>query len=1170
MKWFNSALLFLSIFLTAVNGLNAAVTDPNVSYNVKRGDVIVSEEGLVVLNVPMDLVVRKAREILLAPGTQIVELSRFEMDPAQNLMLMEGIAELPADIITDMNDIAGGGSFAVKHHFKIAFKLPSSKKLAMTRYFSIEIVEFKLDGQSYLNALHRLGQFAVGLLVNTSFMDYMLDITPEVRAQTEGEPLSDMIKRMIEQKGIRIHGNSLSFKLNLKEMGVFKDYAEVEDLRVWKVAPVLLKGTQKYVLRIEAGLGIPANEWFAADSQRQENDNRTLMEVRKDVLSKYSSVPEAMKHFRQTISQYKKQMNLEEISDRGQKDDRRLVSVLEGKTRTALDMKNELFLANPEDHYSSFIAEGDEYIISVLSALKKDELTRQRISKGGRAGSDRPFLVKRLSQETFSQLVRYFRDFEFENEQMFPEIEAIFDPTVPGVILRGIMNVNINVFMAMGMEGSPVIFDQKKPWRAAEDRYGAGMPFEATLKLTLFDKSELGIDVTHFSILSDSERTSLDVNGKHGQIIATWVKMAIVNTLATTLFEDPRDPGQPQGTPAPIDPNRIKNNVIALEKNYKNLRGKLTYKAEDLLKLATLDLENNPFLTAGVEHVKRKSDYILKNLVRYDEETGMIIAKLDPRLASETIMASQNNVQIWNIGPYYSKKLNRTFFELALGNMTRSKGYLNEQQKRPEERDSLEFVGIDESRDQVPWDMQLNLDLKSFEALANQILADAYQQQNKEVNALLAKENELESYLIRDMTIKAISGHEVQMGMVLTHIKKSERSRINPARWFGDSHTIDKKSISLNLVLGLRAANLKEFKDKLKLAPNEVVLSQDVLAVDVIRAGLTMSGDTGLVDKIVGLVARDLDFKKSSLAKKLKVLVLKFAHGFLHSTDPNKNGNMELGGVRLNQYAKIITHAEEILIQLNPHIGGQAFELKLLPNAEYRGEKTGIVLDASHNEMNLDFTSTGSLSTLDKGDMVTLMKKANDLFTKVNQESDPAKFLAMVNDRSLMDKVFYNSDYTKLSFMHKLKRLMNIYPGVLRFIELDRSVVDTINAQLNTHFGISLSPVNKEQITSTGAELVYFATVTTVLKVNIDRMVAKLNSMNLGSSADISDWTDLSSELERRYINPLLTTYKKDFHSMNQRMAKKGITDWNMTFYPDALFAESCFDLISGLRGERN
>lgn len=1165
MKWRHLVVFLLSIFLTAVTDLSAAVSDPAIKYNPKRGDVVVSEEGLVVLNVPMELVVRKAKETLLAPGTQIVELKRFEMDPAQNILFMEGIAELPADIITDMNDIAGGGSFPVKHHFEIAFKFPSSKKLSLTRYFSIELLELKLDGQSYINAIHRLGQFLVGLLINTSFMDYMLDITPEVRSQTEGETVSDMIKRLIEQKGLRFSGNSISFKLNLKEMGIFKDYAEIEDLRIWKVAPVLLKGTQKYVLRIEAGLGTPDASWFAADLQKQENDQRTLFEIRKELIAQYSDINKAISILKQKVVAAKKQMGIEKISDRAKKDEDRLLRILESKTRTALDKKNELFLANPEGHYQSFMEEGEEYIISVVSAIKQDEMVRNKISTGGREGSDRPFLVKRLSQETFSQLIRYFRDFEFENEQMFPEIEAIFDPTIPGIVLRGIMNMDINVFMAMGLEGSPVVFDTKKPWRAASDRFGAGMPFETTLKLTLFDNSELGIDVKSFSILSDSERTSLDVNGKHGSIISTWVKMAIVNTLATTLFEDPRDPGVPSSAPVPADPNQLFNRVKALEQNYSNLRKQIKYRPEDLLKLATLDIENNPFISEGVAHVQRKSDYILKNLVRYDESTGMIIARLDPRLATETILASQNNVSIWNIGPYYSKKLNRTFFELALGNMNRTKSYLKEQENRVEEKDSLEFVGIDESRDQVPWDMQMNLELKSFEALANQILMDAYKQQNAEVEKNLSSQNELESYLIRDITLKALSSHEVQMGLVLTHVKKTERSRVNPARWFGDSHVVDRKSIAMNLVLGIRAAQLSEFKNKLKLAPNEVILSDDVLALDVVKASLAMKGDTTLVDKIVSLAARNLDFKNSGLAKKLKVLVLKFAHGYLHSTDPKKNGNLELGGVRINQFAKIITHEEEILIQLNPHIGGVAFELKLLPNSNYRGEKVGVVLDQAKNSINFDFKSTGSLSTLDKGDMVSLMKKAQDLFVEINSEKDPQRFLSLINDRKLMDQVYYNSDYTKLSLMHKYKKLMSIYPGVLRFVELDRSVIDTINRNLNAQFGLSLSPVNKEQITSTGAELIYFAAVATVIKSNIDQMIKRLSVLAPG--ADPGDWAKLSKELEDRFVRPMVTAYKKDFHAVNQLIQKKGITDWNVTFYPDALFAESCYELIVKLRG---
>jgi hypothetical protein len=1157
MKWFALTHWVLSILLMAVSPVYGRDVEPSVAFNSTKG-AVASEEGLVWVNIPIELLKREARKAMTAEGTQIVELARLDFDPIDRLVVMEGVAELPADIVTDMNDIAGGGEFLARHRFNISFKLPTARKLALTRYFSVEFVEFRLNGQDYLPLLHRLGQFAVGMMINTSLMDYMLDIKPEVAA--EGETISQTIKNMIERKGLRFSGNSISFKLDLSQIAALKPYTELADLRLWQVVPVLMKGTKdQFALRIEAGLGVPANSWFAATESRHSGDAQSLSEARADLYSRFSDTRSVMNEVKSHVLAMRKQYGIVDVTKRENDEIARLESNIESRAREVLSKGSELFVADPEKTHELFVRDAREHVVAVLADIKRRFLVDQNIAKGGRTGSERPFLEKRLSQETMSQAVRFFRDFEFDYEQMLPEVEVIFDPKLPGVHLRGIMNMNLNTMMAMGLEGSGVVFEGK-PWRAAEESWGAGLPFDLSLRIKMFDEGMLGLDIANFSIMRGLERTHLDVRGEHGAVVGNWVKMALVNTMATTLIDDPVATTTPEGDV--VDPYiTIRKNLDTLLQAYAK-RESSASGIEGLIDIAQLDVESNPFLLAGKEQVAGKAEYFFKDLITYDESDHMIKFKLDPKIASDSILASENTVQLWNLGTVYDSRANRTYLELAIGDRLRSQGFLNSLLNRPEEKDSQNFVGIDETRAQSPSDMQVDIDLKSFEKLVNNILMDAYVKQNKEVETLLSREVESENYLIKDVSLSAVSDQRLELTMTLTHLKKEKRSALNPARWFGETWPVTRKTITLAAVLGLSVEKLDKYKGQIKLSSGEVSVGDEVVRLDLENVRFTAQGDTGVLDKILGLVAGNLDFKKSTLAKKMKILALKFAQGYLHSVDAKKNGNLELGGIKLNRYAKFLVHSEELLLQLNPHIMANAFDIRLLNNQDFAGEKLGLVINKKDNRLKMDFSTAGALAAVDKGEILKVMVKARDAFAPYLSVKDATEFMTLLRGRKLYDMAFYNSDYTKLSLFHRFRKVLAQYPALLDVVKPDMTVITAINNQLGTNFGIENRALNPRHVSVTGVEVAYILAGASVFREQLSALIAKSRALGLDTTAEMAEFIRLDKEMIERYIRPLMALYAERFEVNNSRMVSKAPTDWDYSHYPEARFAHSVYNRV--------
>lgn len=1161
-------LMLVSNILTVE--LSAEVITGHDPYHEKvrgeEGNGQLAEEALVTVNIPITLVKRELKTILLSEGSPVKKIDRLEFDPMNRLLMIEGDLEVPSDIMHDLEVLEGGNNLKQKHHFKVVLSLPSAKKLALTRWFSLEFKELKLDGFDYTPSLHILGQFSNVLISNTSFYNYMLDVKPEMEVNNDDPVIR--VRQLIEKKGVRFRGETVSFKLNLSEFADFSRFSEVEDIRIWQFSPVLLKGSNLMVFRMEAGLGKPGKAWLNDVKKRLENDEQTLSQVRSQFYQELQNKDGILEELKQFKESYQVQIGLKKPNTREKNEIERMDSVLQSKLGKLLTLKNPEFEADPEYVYDYAKKEAQEYIIASLSDIKRRQLIDQKNQTGGSRGSEKPFLEKRISQNTLNQAIRFFREFEFEGDLLLPELHVYLNPELPGIVLRGMMNLDMNWVLAMGLEGTGVDFGNL-PIHASKDIYGKAIPFETALRIHMLDDSRIGLDVKSVSLFTGSQRMSYTSTQDHGQFMINFVKMAIVESLATTLIDQAEIRDENEEVPDTYVV--LRDNIVKQQSTYDQFISNSTplQSIDELIRLSEIDISTNPFLTTGQDYVAGKSELFFKNLVKYDDETGLIVFKMDSRLIADNILGSPNNVQVWNTESLYDKTMDQTYLDLSIGNKRRSKKYLDHIYGRDERKDSQEFTGT--SDDQGPVDLDITLNLKSFENIINTILADAYNQQNKQVQSDLAQDKESEHYLIRDVNLEAINEGVLRLRTTLTHITKSERAIYNPARWFGDRYPVKKKSISVEAKISLSVDQLEKYSNKVKKSENEVFLGNELLKVDLHSARLTMKGDTSILDKMLNLVARDLDFKRSKLAKKVKILVLRGLSGYLNSTDPKKNGSMELGGVKVNKYAKLLTHDEEILIQLNPRIIAPAFDVHMVKTGNYKNRKVGFVIDKAENTISIDFRTVGNMATVDKGTLRDIMKGAKELFEPYLNEEDPEKFKKMMADLTLFDRSLYNSDYTKMSLYHKLMNVMSEYSGVIENTHPDLAIAEAINNSIGGLLSVAPRKVGSRDITVSGVELMYFVSAALVLEEKLYKLSNKIEEFGLENDIQYAgDFKKKAKDIRERLIIPLFDRYEVHFMEHNRAILEKGPTDWNYNYFPDAIYSDSVYRQVKRLFGSRS
>tara|TARA_Y100000780_G_scaffold230526_1_gene252918 strand:- start:17105 stop:20692 length:3588 start_codon:yes stop_codon:yes gene_type:complete len=1166
----------LTIFFMAVQPSYSKVSDPSVTINPAQGQV--TEEGLVRLTLPETLIQNILSDYLVAseeyPERYLKEITRFKLDPMAKNLLIEGSALIPQDIVRDMDEIAGGEVFSSEQKFRLIVEFPSAQKLSVSSYVVFKVVELNIGGQDYTSGVTRIGEFLVSFLSQTSLMDWILEGPESVGSQAQ-ESLSEdrdslRLKKLFDSKEIMIRNQSIYLKLDFSKIGVLSSYASLTEFRLWNLYPVLLKGTDIAALQMEAGLGKPGQAWFDAISKRGEGETQSLKEAKKELYIELGNSEKMYEELYSYALVTKNSLNFP-IWERNQENDfEELQRKMRAKISAGLSIDNPIFSADPIWGHDNTKEETKALILSELVMMKKQSLAQYRIEHGGSADHQGlPLLTQKLSQRSLSQGIRFARDFNFDQGELFAELDVVLAPQIPGVILRGLMNMDVRTFMELGLEGEGIDWGNT-PWHISKDIWNKALPFELSLRFHMFDNGELGVDIQNFSILSGSEKMNLSANNGHAQIMIKWTKMALVEALTTMAMDDSSDTSlvseesdsQSGDNDLYFKETLNKIQIQALE-YAKYTATEFQQSAEDqllkLVKLAEIDIAKNPFNQVGSQEVATKVRYLFEDLISYDDSTGLMLFKVDPKIAAKKIYETSNQLQVWNIESLYDQSLNQVFLEASIGEGVRSKTYIDYISERQEKKDSENFSGTSLENKTAPSDLITEMSFSYFENFINQIFSDASDKQLKEVSQLLREDREQSHYLMRDLNISASSDNRLLLNMTVQVVEKKKNGLL--ARLFSEEFKVEQKAFQVGAKINLTTESLEKYKNQLTLAPDEVFFGDEVLSIDLESVGLQIKGDTGLLDKAINLVARKVDFKGNSLAKKAKVLALDFIQKYLHSTEATKNGKVELGGIKINRYAKVLTHREELLIQLNPHILSAAFDIRSVGNQVFGGKKIGTVISKKDDSILFHFSTSGNMAAVDKGALVDIMKDSKALFSDLVAE----RSLSEVTDEELLvlyDRAIHNSDYSKLSLFHRLKKVLSYYQGVQEVVKTDDRLIQAIHSQINEEFGITSAEFNNRMITGAGVEVMYFLASAYFLKSGLDQVIGKLEYINR-EVPYLLDMKNKSRELQERFISPLLEIYETHFLKKNESILNKGPTDWNYTYYSDALYSQKTYSVVS-------
>ncbi|MBC97299.1 MAG: hypothetical protein CME63_06095 [Halobacteriovoraceae bacterium] len=90
----------------------------------------------------------------------------------------------------------------------------------------------------------------------------------------------------------------------------------------------------------------------------------------------------------------------------------------------------------------------------------------------------------------------------------------------------------------------------------------------------------------------------------------------------------------------------------------------------------------------------------------------------------------------------------------------------------------------------------------------------------------------------------------------------------------------------------------------------------------------------------------------------------------------------------------------------------------------------------------------------------------------------------------------------------------------------------------------------------------YFLASAYFLKSGLDQVIGKLEYINR-EVPYLLDMKNKSRELQERFISPLLEIYETHFLKKNESILNKGPTDWNYTYYSDALYSQKTYSVVS-------
>lgn len=1113
-----------------------------------------------------------------------------DFDPANRRMILRGKVSLPQTVLDGLCGMMGHGTSIARKEveFLTSIKFPSFNVLALSRYMTFEFEEFWIDGKNLVNFIPIFTSTLRSVIANTEFVDYLLDLSISEQEQNiqitqdVSINLKEEISELLSSKGLIFRGNEVDIKLDFSKFERFAGLKKYSNLRLWLFSPIQLKGTDESFMRIEVGIGKPDKSAIVSHKKRFKQDKKNIEQIREELYQKYTSIESRKKtvkllrnHLKEGFEKKGFSSSSFKLSKYEQRDYQKFYNAISSVVFDRLNRENNpIFESDPANEYHRFLKEGRGMIDLYLDQLNRKYLGSKKIRQGGKESDQMPFFSMLVSQDALNAAIRYYREFELEKgKNLIRELHVAINPALPGFTIRGSLNIDPNFILNMASKGPEI---ENNTFRIVPEKYlyEDGVPFETSLRLKMREDAWLGVDVDYFRIF---KKGVISKNSRFGDFVFNFVKMAIVNTLAEIVIH-PMDADELTEYMDKITESeeRIKRNANKLLGEY--LLGKKNISVDNLEKYAKINISNSPISVMVEQFLKRKTKLAFSKAIKMDQETGEVLVKMDPRLFVDLSMGPIDQAQIWNMQYIFLKARNQTYMRTDIGIKTRSKKFLQSVLDGNIVDDSVDFTTIDNNKNSSKLDLRARLNLDNFNQTLQQLIEMVAAGSNKQNEELLKSGKAKTVYSLDGISLKATSDNELAINMRISVLGKwrvwhGRYWRNLLARKKGSSW---KKTIEIEarLFLKLKARDkINQSVFKKRTRKDEVFFGDQFLSVDISKVkligisnevkesdGRMKERSMSILDRLLKVSLSNLDFSKSGVLKKIKAFIFNKIASEFHSLDPKRNENLRFGDMSFNRYMKLIALEDEILIQLNPYLITPAFDTRLVSITSENGDEKFFVIDKKKNSITFDFIVQGSFANIDKVKLIKTMERTRKKIAPY-LEMTMEELQKKLERPGIMDDLFKGDD----SIINRFKKVLAIYPELSNFIEIDQGLINRINdlASLNQ---VVMSHLNEHRLSSSGVGVMFFVSASMILNENIRKFLVRMKKLKGSKNSTIVDIYKrlkiLEAEIEKRYIGPLLKLYRVRYEKQN-RLISKRITDWNYSFYHDAVYADLTYKFIN-------
>jgi len=1112
---FSCVLLSLMIFASSCN-LVGQNRRPAQAY-------VETDESVLRVQFPMSTI-KNQLDSLLKDNKFIEKINYMEMDSVTRILQIGIRVRYPINALFN-EDMRAPRKIDEVHDIDLALSFPQAKSLSMSRYLSLTFEKFNIDGKSYLNHFEVVFTVLKTVLINTPLIEY---VESQAKNSIDSADLRSLLKEMLETNKIIFNPTlrKISLKLDFNMIDSLKDFAAMEDIRLWQCSPFLFKGTQDVFFRLEAGLGKPSAVWIDEYNERVKEDTRTILQVREQLYREYSNtntVKAVLFHYlEENLS--KESIDTNKLPRIYQIDYERFTQDLFSNLNSVLSQNNENFIADPEYEYIELIDQKKNLIRNYVSHLdRRLSIDYNILQSGSRSNKSRPLITKRISQDALDAGFNFLKDLDYEGYRYMKESKLFIAPNLPGVIFKG--KVNVQKQNLLGLINKKLLKeDVKLPFVEAAD----GIPFEVVGELRFEDNGILGIDAKSITLFEGSKKLSFDRNEKNSDFILDFIKIMLADSMSTLSYDmtnsdDPKE-------------QRIQEMV----KYLKQLR-KL-YSPEDdnqifqnITKSLEMDIKKNPYSTAGEDFANNKKEILYGQIFSYDPSDKQFKIHLDPSIIGSDINGIAHNLQVWNVSPVMSKELNNTFLEIAVGQGLRPQTYVEELYYRQNNLDNADFTGIYDDLNRSRVDLLVTLNFDYLEYSVNKFLKEMSDSQNNDehgnIEEKLERDVEQEYNIIDHVSANISSRSEIEFELHATRIKKEKKGFI----W--KNWKVTRDPVTIKAKLDLKSKALSEVKPYLKDHKEPLYLTNQVLTLTPSRVELKM-GRPSLANAILNKIAK-VNFN-SGLGSVVKKVLLKLVNSYFNKTYKQKDENLPVGH-EINETLRVLTTSNEIVVLLNPRMAGAAFELKLAGKDGFINES--LIFDQKNQEISFALSAAGQIAKFDKKDLLTIAKETEILLAPfVNANKRQLKKL-LKEEPLIVNKAVIDTDASKKSLYKKLLDQISIYDQIL-------SIVDVPARAKN----------DDRKISTNGSEIMYFAASSYILYNRVYKLSKKIQ--DYGLQGDVHNYENLLEARKKLYHNifkPLMIKYRDHYHQQNKAIAQSEISYWNAAFHPDAIFSEAIF-----------